>query len=372
MNSDCKRRSMDTGINKTYGALLELTARAISKECSDKDAALSCGVLSAEEWRKVYDAAVRGGVCALVWDAVQRLDRTLWPPRELRLQWGVGASVIASGYEDRKAKILELTDRWAEAGIKTYCLKGLALSPYYPKPELRESGDFDCWLGGDFERGNNVAMSVGATFDPHDYRHSVLMYKRLKVENHRYFLAIRGNERHKQLERYMHEVIACDRRIGESNLYYPSGQFHAMFLTMHALNHFLYEGIRLRHLCDWVCFVNAERDNIDWDEFNKRCVEVGAARFVAALNAVCAEYLGLDLSGTSLVGDDRFAMRLLIDTLEGGVRISGISSLWRQRMAKIRNILASRWKFNKVYDRNFLSSIMRLGIGVVTDPDPKI
>lgn len=363
---------MNAGINKTYAALLELTARAISKSQADTDTVLSVGALSDDEWRAVYEAAVHGGVCALVWDAVQRLDKSLWPPRGLRLQWGVGASVIASGYEDRKARILELTDRWAEAGIKTYCLKGLALSHCYPKPELRESGDFDCWLGDDFDRGNKVAVSLGATFDPHDYRHSVLTYNGLKVENHRYFLAIRGNERHKRLERYLQEVIVSDSTMDGSNLYYPSSQFHAMFLTMHALNHFLYEGMRLRHLCDWVCFVNAERANVDWAEFNRWCEQVGASRFVVAMNAVCVRYLGLGLSETGLACDDRYALRLLMDTLDGGRRISGISSLWQQRMAKIRNMVYSRWKFRDLYDRNFFSSIMRLGIGVVADPDPKI
>lgn len=363
---------MVADINKTYTVLLELTARAIAKGCNDDDTVLSCGALSAEEWRSVYDAAVRGGVCALVWDAVQRLDRSLWPQRGLRLRWGVSADAIASGYEDRAAKIFELTDHFATAGIKTYCLKGLVLSHCYPKPELRESGDFDCYLNGDFDRGNEVAMSFGATFDPHDYRHSVLVYKGLKVENHRYFLAIRGNERHKRLERYLHDVIACDRRIGSSNLYYPSGQFHAMFLTMHALNHFLYEGIRLRHLCDWVCFLNAERANVDWTEFNRRCAEVGAERFVAAMNAVCTDCLGLDLSGTELECDGRFATRLLRDTLDGGRRISGISNLWQQRMAKIRNMIDSRWKFRDLYDRNYLSSIAQSVVGIVSDRHPEI
>ncbi len=363
---------MVADINKTYTVLLELTARAISKERNDDDTVLSCGALSAEEWCSVYDAAVRGGVCALVWDAVQRLDKALWPPRELRLRWGVGASMIAAGYDDRKAKIFELTDRWAEAGIKTYCLKGLALSHYYPKPELRESGDFDCWLGGDFERGNEEAVSFGAKQLPHDYRHSVLMYKGMKVENHRYFLTIRGDKRNKSLEKYLREAIACDRRIDDSNLYYPSSMFHAMFLTMHALNHFLYEGIRLRHLCDWTCFVNAERENVDWDEFHKWCEMVGAARFVAAVNAICGQYLGFKVPESAVNSDNRYSERILIDTLEDWSRISGISDLWRYRMAKIRNIIASRWKFNEVYDRNFLSSIVRLGVGIITDPHPQI
>lgn len=363
---------MVDGLKRTDAALLELTARAISNGRDDEDKALSVGALSDGEWLEVYASAVRGGVCALVWDAVQRLDKALWPPRELRLQWGVGASMIAAGYNDRKAKILELTDRWAEAGIKTYCLKGLSLSHYYPKPELRESGDFDCWLDGGFERGNRAAVSFGAKQLPHDYRHSVLMYKGMKVENHRYFLTIRGDKRNKSLEKYLREAIVCDRRIDNSNLYYPSNQFHALFLTMHALNHFLYEGIRLRHLCDWTCFVNAERESVDWDEFNRRCEDVGAARFVAAVNAICGQYLGLQAFESAVNSNNRYSERILIDTLEDWSRISGISDLWRYRVAKIRNIIASRWKFNDVYDRNFLSSMVRLGVGVITDPHPQI
>ena len=171
-------------LKRTDAALLELTARAISNGRGDEDKALSVGALSEEEWLEVYASAVRGGVCALVWNAVQRLDKSLWPQRGLRLRWGVSADAIASGYEDRAAKIFELTDHFAAAGIKTYCLKGLALSHCYPKPELRESGDFDCYLDGDFDRGNEVAVSFGATFDPHDYRHSVLVYTGLKVESH--------------------------------------------------------------------------------------------------------------------------------------------------------------------------------------------
>ena len=113
-------------LKRTDAALLELTARAISNGRGDEDKALSVGALSEEEWLEVYASAVRGGVCALVWNAVQRLDKSLWPQRGLRLRWGVSADAIASGYEDRAAKIFELTDHFAAAGIKTYCLKGLA------------------------------------------------------------------------------------------------------------------------------------------------------------------------------------------------------------------------------------------------------
>lgn len=332
----------------------------------------SCGHLTDAEWAAVYSTAVGGGVGAMLWDGVRGLDRDEQPARALRLQWGLSADNIRERYRRRRALIMELTDIWAAAGIKTTCLKGLALSRLYPDPEARESGDFDCWLGGDFARGNEVAVAHGAQFDPHDYRHSLITYKGLKVENHRYFLAIRGNGRYKRLERYLHDIADCDRRIGDSNLYQPSPQFHAMFLAMHALHHFLYEGIRLRHLCDWMCFVNAERGNVDWDEFNGHCAQVGAARFVAALNAVCIRHLGMCIDGTALRADEKYAGRVLADTLGDARRVSNIKDIWNQRMVRVSNMFSHRWKFNELYDRNFMRCIMSSVVGIIADPHPEM
>lgn len=336
------------------------------------DGLLPESLLSGDVWPGVYSAAVRGGVTAMLWNVVSRLGDGVRPGRTLRLQWGLGADSIRERYRRQRALATELAGLWAAAGIGTVCLKGLALSELYPDPETRECGDFDCWLGDGFARGNEVAVSHGALFDPHDYRHSLLIYKGMKVENHRFFLAVRGNRRHKRLERYLRSVIGCDRLVGGSVLHAPSPQFHALFLAMHALHHFLYEGVRLRHLCDWTCFVGAERCNVDWAEFNARCDEAGAARFVAALNAVCVRHLGLRIDGTALRADERFAGRVLADTLGSSRRVSGIDGLWRQRMAKIGNMVSQRWKFRGLYDRGPLRCMLGAGIGIVADPHPGI
>ncbi|MCM1532968.1 MAG: nucleotidyltransferase family protein [Ruminococcus flavefaciens] len=145
-----------------------------------------------------------------------------------------------------------------------------------------------------------------------------------------------------------------------------------MFLTQHALTHFLYEGIRLRHLCDWTCFVNAERGNVDWNEFNERCAQVGAARFVAALNAVCIRRLGMCIDGTALRADEKYADRVLVNTLDISQHASHISDPWRQRMAKVGNMFSHSWKFNEVYDRGLMRSVLGLGLGFVFDRHPAI
>ena len=118
------------------------------------------------------------GISALVWDNIQQAitDCKISTEQQLskvgKIKLALTVENIILQYHRRKALSIEIADIWAKEGIKTYGLKGWALSTYYPKPELREFGDFDCYLGADFERGNKVAIANGAKFNPHDYRHS--------------------------------------------------------------------------------------------------------------------------------------------------------------------------------------------------------
>lgn len=335
--------------------------------------------LSAEQWGKLYALSVEQGIIAIVWDRVQRyiseynLSADQQPPRALKIKWALAAENIEKQYNRRKATSMEIAELWAREGVKAYCMKGLSLSLSYPTPHLRECGDFDCWLGGDFDRGNEIAIAKGAKFDPHDYRHSLLIYKGLVIENHQYFLPIRGNSRNKQLERYLQAVIPSDKLIEGTNIYHPSAQFHALFVILHMLQHFLYESITLRHMLDWTYFVNAEKENIDWREFNEKCREAGADKFVAALNHICSTKLGLDISGTLLECDDRYADKIFRDTIDqASHHISGIQGLWQQRYAKVKNIVAQRWKFNEIYDRNFLQAMLQSAVGILLDRNVKL
>jgi len=318
-----------------------------------------------------YHNCVIQGISGLLWSHIQNAisenkHDKINLSKSLAIRWALSTENIVRQYHWRKKLSVEIADIWAKEGIKTYGLKGWALSTYYPKPELREFGDFDCYLGADFERGNKVAIANGAKFNPHDYRHSHIYYKGLTIENHRYFLPVRGNARNKRLEQYLVEVIPYDRRIENSNVYYPSPQFHALFIILHMLQHFLYENITLRHMLDWAYFVNAEKANIDWREFNAKCEEAGATRFVEALNHICTQHMGLELDGTGLKADSRYAAKILNDTLEqSSQHISSINNLWHQRLAKIQNIISQRWKFNQIYDTGAMLSICKSIWGIM-------
>lgn len=322
-----------------------------------------------------YSFAKDQGLLVVVWDYIKHdlLEDQSNLSQKVKFQWALTVENIIKQYKYRKQISIEIADIWAHEGIKTYCLKGWALSTYYPKPELRECGDFDCYLGDDFLQGNEIAIANGAQFDPHDYRHSHIYYKGLTIENHRYFLPIRGNTRNKRLEQYLRDVIPNDLRIEGSNVYYPSPQFHALFIILHMLQHFLHENITLRHMLDWTYFVNAEKDNIDWREFNAKCEEAGAARFVAALNHICTQHMGLELNGTLLNADSRYAERILNDTLgQSSQHVSGVKGLWRTRYMKVKNIIEQRWKFNEVYDRNFIRYMLQTAAGIVCERNVRL
>ena len=319
-----------------------------------------------------YSLSSRQGIAAIACDYMQqaiaegRILTDQQPSKAQKIQWALAVEKIIEQYNRRKQLSIEIADIWANEGIKTYGLKGWALSTYYPKPELREYGDFDCYLGADFELGNQLAIANAAKFDPHDYRHSHIYYKGLTIENHCYFLPVRGNARNKRLEQYLKDIITNDKRIEDSNVYYPSPQFHSLFIVLHMLQHFLYENITLRHMLDWAYFVNAEKANIDWREFNAKCEDAGAVRFVEALNYICSQYMELNLDGTLLKSSSRYADKILHDTLEqSSHHISSINHLWYQRFAKIQNVIYQRWKFNEVYDIGAIQSMLKSIWGII-------
>lgn len=326
--------------------------------------------LAPKDWCRLYSLAHSQGVGSIVWSNIG--NKSLLP-KVLKIQWALEAEYVKINYNNQKRVIKEISNIFAAHLIKTYCLKGLSLSQYYPIPSLRECGDFDCYLDGNFDYGNAIAVNSGADFDPHDYRHSLILYKGLQIENHRYFLPIRANARNKRLERYLREVINCDNKVEDIELYKPSAQFHALFIILHMLQHFLYENITIRHMLDWVYFVNSEKEYIDWREFNSRCEEAGAAKFVAALNYICESYLRLNIDGTLLCSNKTNAAKILSDTIEQkALRVSKIQSLWSQRLAKVRNIYEQKWKFDNLYDRSFISSILQPAIGILIEKNVKL
>ena len=132
--------------NRSVDTLFTLLRVAIGTECAERVN------IEGVSWQTVYAMARKQGVLAVAFDGLTKLfeqDKAFAKafPLSLKLQWINATCSIEQRYENSKAVCSELVDRWAEEGIETLCLKGLAFSTYYPKPNHRECGDFDCYPG---------------------------------------------------------------------------------------------------------------------------------------------------------------------------------------------------------------------------------
>ena len=144
-----------------------------------------------------------------------------------------------------------LTEILKEHGITAITLKGASTASFYPVPELRKSGDVD-----------------------------ILITDAAKCEQ-----ACRGGL-------FVKRTSAYDTSWGFP-IYQPPDGYHAFYLILHMLQHYLRAGFGIKNLCDWVVFWNREIDKCEQENFLRLMRESGTTGFVQIMTAACVEYLGL-------------------------------------------------------------------------------
>ena len=348
-----------------------------------------------EEWSELFRLSKMQGVTAVVFEklsaAFNECEDFPRPPKALTLNWYAQSQSI-----ERKMAIIhkrseEFAELMAERGLHTLVLKGIAVSTYYPNPLHREFGDLDCYLfegtvdnirwGSGYEKGNLLAEELGAHVHRGHYKHSHVVFKKQEIENHQYFLPIRGSKANKALEKQLRKCVDTNGFQAKEGtvLLCPNADFNALFLTAHAMNHFLYECVKVRHLLDWALFLKVEYENVDWDLFWTWCDKMHFTRFVQCLHIICEHYMDLrlpqhpgqtkEMSPSSLEG---LANRVLADILTGdNVYNKGNSNLM-VRLNLVKNFFVSAWKYHHVVQKCMFTDLVRQVTATVWDKHPTI
>ena len=351
--------------------------------------------MTPEEWAELFRLSKTQGVTAVVFEklsaAFDECEDFPRPPKALTLNWYAQSQSI----ERKMATIHKRSEEFAglmeEKGLQTLVLKGIAVSSYYPNPLHREFGDLDCYLfegtvdnirwGSGYEKGNLLAEELGAHVHRGHYKHSHVVFKKQEIENHQYFLPIRGSKANKALEKQLRKCVETKGFHAKEGtaLLCPNADFNALFLTAHAINHFLYESVKVRHLLDWALFMKAEQENVDWDLFWIWCDKMHFTRFVQCLHIICEHYMDLrlpqhpgqtkEMPSSSL---DELANRVLADILTGeNVYNKGNSNLM-VRLNLVKNFFASAWKYHRVVQKCMLTDLVRQVTATVWDKHPTI
>ena len=328
-------------------------------------------------WQSVYAMARKQGVLAIAFDGLVKIfeqDKEFAKafPQSLKLQWINAAFHIENRYDYAKKVCSELVDKWAEQGIETLCLKGLAFSTYYPIPNHRECGDFDCYLYDNYAKGNAIAKALGAKVEDGWYKHSEIIYRKVMIENHRYIVAVRNSKKIKQLHICLDKIARSEARkaIFDTKIEMPSAMFNALFLSHHSLTHFLFEGIRLRHILDWAMFIEKEQNNIDWTRFYALCEEFEMRAFVDCSTALAVKVLGIKITNPNIVTESPYAEQVLASIINDDDAVfSQNVGAWRKRVMLVRNLFASEWKYKAFTKRSIFTTFISLAWGYFTHPE---
>ena len=328
-------------------------------------------------WQSVYAMARKQGVLAVAFDGLMKIfeqDKAFAKafPQSLKLQWINATFHIENRYDHAKTVCSELVDKWAEKGVSTLCLKGLAFSSYYPVPNHRECGDFDCYLYDDYVKGNTIAKELGAKVDDGWYKHSEIIYHKVMIENHRYIVAVRNGKKIKQLHKCLDNIARSEPRkaIFDTKIEMPSAMFNALFLNHHSLTHFLSEGIRLRHILDWAMFLEKEQDNLDWERFYALCDEFEMRAFVDCSTAVAVKVFDVKITNPKIVAESPYTEQVLSSIInDDNMVFSQSVGAWRKRVMLVRNIFASKWKYKAFSNKGVFVKFISLTWGYFTHPE---
>lgn len=330
--------------------------------------------LSKGEWTAIKDMAVKQGVSAIVLDGINQLSLSGYNmPAEMKLEWIGEALQIEQRNRAQIAVMDELAEKWKLNGCRVMVMKGQANGTFYPKPEHRNPGDIDCYLFDDYALGNDLARVAGAKVDESWYKHSVISYKGETFENHQFFVHTRDGKRGKQLEKELEEALKVDASLFKpltSIAVMPPVQWTVMFLTYHACAHFVSEGLRLKQIVDWVMFLKAHQQDVDWEAFWGFCERNHLRVFAEAMNTIAERWFGVKCHTDSTENTEGFespyAERIMKSALydEDYVFNSGKSG-WANRIHLVRNMFRYRWKYEEVYQTNVWKQLWWYATGFI-------
>ena len=217
-----------------------------------------------EDWIRLNNLAIDNAVAPTVFNGLEK-NPNIKVPEDVVANLRESKE-YAIKYHGLQEKLLgEFSDFTKSKGIDTVQMKGIGFSMNYPDPTARFGGDIDIY---NFKHGtnpsnpqNNMSLMTDKIAEKsgievaldHGPKHSEIKYKGMPIENHRNFLNIEIGPLHKKMNSYLlkHLNPVQETLPHGTKILVPSKEFNNVFISFHAMQHFVGAGINFHHLADW-------------------------------------------------------------------------------------------------------------------------
>lgn len=276
-------------------------------------------------WNELHRFSAVQGISALTFESLRFLGLEAHMPKSLKISWTLESEKAIRKYRHFSKTAPELEKFFSPSGLIPVHMKGLSMSLLYPRPELRECGDYDFYLYKisenpdkqdiliNSQEGEAFVQAAGYDIDSIlTEKHSCWDFRHIHVECHRFLLNLQYvPESASPVEQRLHQHMAPVRTIlaDGGEIHCVSPEFALMFVPFHALQHSGC-GLRLRHIADWAMLSRKYGNDVSRYDFSE-CLRGG----VNSLNVLSNKTLATDFKTD---GNARLASQMLKAVLQPG------------------------------------------------------
>lgn len=200
-------------------------------------------------------------------------------------------------------------------------LKGEASACYHPLPQLRQLGDVDFLVPEEWmEKVMDSMTHLGYESQWMDH-HWLISKGASRLEMHLEPSGIPEKKFRREIMEFFQSIYAESRKAsGTAGAFCTASQaHHGLILVLHMQHHAASEGMGLRHLMDWACFVAATAEEPFWQErLLPLLKKIGLFRLCAVLTKMNQMYFGVPCPDWAQWADPDLCRELMEDILAGG------------------------------------------------------
>lgn len=255
-----------------------------------------------DEWDKVVKLAKTQSVLGVVGDAMvsdEGVSSCLDAGQKAGIRNFIMSNLMAHG--KLNGVLSMIVARLREEGVESVLLKGQGLARYYPKPELRQCGDIDLYVGQEnYAKAYDVFKPMASEIDDRKAmdvgKHYHVSFGRIMVEVHRYCNEYPSKKLDAVFQAASKEGLGRDTVAFDFDgvrVDTPADTFNAFYVFDHLFHHFLTSGIGFRQICDWMRFLHVKGSSVNQAKLKQLLEDMDLMKPWKAFGCLLSDVLGM-------------------------------------------------------------------------------
>lgn len=207
-------------------------------------------------------------------------------------------------------------------GHRFLILKGMAAASYYPKPRERSLGDIDFLIDPSHREEIEELLSKNGykNWNKDHICHVVFTKGNAHLEMHFEIAGIPYGKPGETVREFMTDAVKHSVTAEFDGWSFPAPKdiYHGLIILLHMQHHMLGEGLGLRHICDWACFLQKTEDEPFWNELLDLFEKIGILTYAKVVSKISAMYFHINCPKWAEDADEELCRDVMNDVLTDG------------------------------------------------------